>query len=189
MLFIMTQQVQPAAIMPIMQSQQAWIIAQQSLSPLVQVIFTPSAVFSHLHMAMAILQLQTIMPFIMAQQEHIPPAIMAQRFWSIPAETLSSHLQVIVIPPSHFWKVIVQRGTITAFMPAGAIVGAPIIGPPIPGIAALGRSIIIALAIVEVPSGALNSNPERRGTPAPPDRMTNRILHPPPTQFKRIWIF
>lgn len=87
MLFIMRQQVQPAAIMPDMQSQQDWIMAQQSLSPLVQVIRTPSAVGSHLHMPIVMLQQQAIMPFIIAQQEHIPPAIMAQRFWSIPADT------------------------------------------------------------------------------------------------------
>jgi hypothetical protein len=87
MLFIMRQQVQPEAIMPAMQSQQDWIMAQQALSPLVQVMRTPSAVGSHLHMPMVMLQQQTIMPFIIAQQEHMPPAIMAQRFCSMPAET------------------------------------------------------------------------------------------------------
>lgn len=55
----------------------------------------------------------------------------------------------MTMPPSHFLKVMVQRGTITVFMPAGAIEGVPIIGPPIPipGIAVPGRSIIIAVAI------------------------------------------
>jgi hypothetical protein len=51
-LFIMTQQVQPAAIIVLMQSQQAWIILQHSVSPDVQVTMQPSLVISHLHMPM-----------------------------------------------------------------------------------------------------------------------------------------
>jgi hypothetical protein len=78
--FIMTQQVQPAFIMAVQQSQQDWIMAQQALSPLVQVMQTPLAVISHWHMAIVMLQQQAIIPFIMQQQEHIPPAIMVQRF-------------------------------------------------------------------------------------------------------------
>ena len=65
MLFIITQQVQPALSMQAMQSQQAWIISQHLASPLVQVMHTPSLVISHLHMPMVRLQQQTIMPFIM----------------------------------------------------------------------------------------------------------------------------
>jgi hypothetical protein len=80
MLFIMTQQVQPAFIMADMQSQQAWIMVQQALSPLVQVMETPSSVISHLHMPIIRLQEHTVMPFIMQQQEHNPPASMVQRF-------------------------------------------------------------------------------------------------------------
>ena len=68
MSFIITQQVQPAFIMAVMQSQQAWIMSQQALSPLVQVMQQPSSVISHLHMPMVRLQQQTIMPFIMQQQ-------------------------------------------------------------------------------------------------------------------------
>ena len=45
MLFIITQQVQPAFCMFIMQSQQAWIMAQQAASPLVQVMHTPSGLW------------------------------------------------------------------------------------------------------------------------------------------------
>ena len=63
-----------------MQSQQAWIIAQQAGSPLVQVMHTPSLVDSHLHMPMAMLQQHIVIPFITMQQLHIPPAIMEQRF-------------------------------------------------------------------------------------------------------------
>jgi hypothetical protein len=78
--FIRTQQVQPAFIMPAMQSQQAWIMAQQAGSPLVQVIVTPFSVISHLHSPIIRLQQQAIMPFIIRQQEHMPPASMVQRF-------------------------------------------------------------------------------------------------------------
>ncbi len=41
MLFMQTQQVQPALHMAIMQSQQAWIIAQQAGSPLVTIRLEP----------------------------------------------------------------------------------------------------------------------------------------------------
>ena len=73
-----------------MQSQQAWIIAQQAGSPLVQVMQTPSSVISHLHMPIVMLQQQTIMPFIIMQQLHMPPAIIVQRFCIIVAVILSS---------------------------------------------------------------------------------------------------
>ena len=124
MLFIIMQQVQPAFIMAVMQSQQAWIMAQQSVSPLVQVMRTPSSVISHLHMPIVRLQQQTIMPFIIMQQLHMPPAIIVQRFCIMPADILSSQVQVIFMPPVHFSIVIVQRGTIIMFVPAGIVPGA-----------------------------------------------------------------
>src|SRR5437868_886989 len=102
MLFRQTQQAQPAFIMPAMQSQQAWIMAEQFLSPLVQVMQTPSGVGSHLQRPMARLQPQTTMPFNRQQHEHRPPASMVQRFWSMLADNGSSHLQVIFMPPGHF---------------------------------------------------------------------------------------
>jgi hypothetical protein len=149
--FIMTQQVQPAFIMPVQQSQQAWIMAQQALSPLVQVMQTPLSVISHLHRPIIRLQQQAIMPFIIVQQEHMPPAIMVQRFCIMLQAVLSSQVQVIFMPPSHFSIVIAQRGTIIMFMPAGIVPAAPIVpvpvpmpGAPIPGIAIPARSIIKA---------------------------------------------
>ncbi len=42
------------------------------------------------------------------------------------AETLSSHEQTTFIPPAHFLNVIVQRGTITTFIPFGVAAGVPI---------------------------------------------------------------
>jgi hypothetical protein len=151
MLFIIMQQLQPAFIMPIMQSQQAWIMAQQALSPLVQVMRTPISVASHRHMAIVRLQQQTIIPFIMQQQEHIPPAIIVQRFCIIAADALSSQTQSIVIPPSHLAKVMVHFGTITMPMPAGAALPVPIMPAgdimpaPMPDIPIAPRSIIIVV--------------------------------------------
>jgi hypothetical protein len=134
MLFMQTQQTQPAVVMPIMQSQQAWIMAQQDGSPLVQVMQTPSLVGSHLHMPIAMLQQHIIMPFIIMQQLHMPPAIIEQRFWSIVADIASSHLHVIFMPPVHFSILKVQRGTIIQLVEAGIPVGEPIVGVPMPGI-------------------------------------------------------
>jgi hypothetical protein len=111
-LFIMQQQVQPAAIMVLMQSQQAWIILQHSASPEVQVIMQPSLVISHLHRPMVRLQQQTIMPFIMQQHEHMPPWSIMHRFCIMLHAIGSSHEHVIFMPPVHFSIFIVQRGTI-----------------------------------------------------------------------------
>jgi hypothetical protein len=55
MLFIIMQQLQPAFIMPVMEAQQASIMAQQAGSPLVQVMQTPSSVGSHLQWAIIML--------------------------------------------------------------------------------------------------------------------------------------
>jgi hypothetical protein len=153
MLFMQTQQTQPASVMAHMQSQHAWIMAQHAGSPLVQVIATPSLVGSHLHMPMARLQQHIIMPFMIMQQLHMPPAIIEQRFCSIVADIASSHLQTIFIPPVHFSILILHRGTIihcgAAGMPAGAVMGPPA-ACPIPGmpIPIPARSIRIVFAIV-----------------------------------------
>jgi hypothetical protein len=148
MLFIMTQQVQPAFCMAVMQSQHAWIMAQHSLSPLVQVMQTPDSVGSQRHMPIIRLQQQAIMPFIIMQQLHMPAASMVHRFWSMAAAVASSHLQWIFIPPVHFSKVIAHWGTMTMFIPAAPVVGVPImpgVAPiPRPGMAIPDRSITIA---------------------------------------------
>ena len=62
---IMKQQVQPSFIMEVRHSQHAWIISQLLASPLVQVMWKPFSVISHLHIPMVKLQLHIIMPFIM----------------------------------------------------------------------------------------------------------------------------
>jgi hypothetical protein len=146
------QHVQPDFVIPDRQAQQASIIAQHAGSPLVHVMQTPSSVASHLQRPIVRLQQQTIIPFIMQQQLQSPPAIMVQRFCSMPAETLSSHAHTIFIPPRCFVKVIVQRGTIIIFMPAVVVPGAPIIALGLdigmPGMPMPERSITIADVIL-----------------------------------------
>jgi hypothetical protein len=167
--FIIMQQVQPCFIMAAQHSQHAWIMAAQALSPLVQVTQTPISVASHLHMPIIRLQQHAVIPFIIMQQLTIPPAAIVQRFWSMPAETLSSQVQVIFIPPVHFSKVMVQRGTIIMFMPAGVAAGAPIIpaGPaiPTPAMPIPGRSVIIAFIVGRLLPGCLVRSPRASPTP------------------------
>jgi hypothetical protein len=156
MLFIIMQQVQPAFIMALQHSQHAWIIAAHSLSPLVQVTQTPCSVISHLHIPIIRLQQQTIIPFIMVHRLHMPPAIIVQRFWSIPADVASSLVQVSFIPPLHFSIFIVQRGTIIMFMPAGTgpvplIIGLPMVGLPMAGMPIPARSI--SLLVISIAPG------------------------------------
>lgn len=86
-------------------------MAQQCLSPLVQVMQTPSLVISQVQLQQAKLQLQQGMPFIVQVIEHMPPAIMRQRFCSVPQAISSSQQQTILQPPAHFSILISQRGT------------------------------------------------------------------------------
>jgi hypothetical protein len=144
-LFIITQQVQPAFRQQEMHSQQAWIISQHSLSPLVQVMQQPLSVGSHRHMPMVRLQKFTGMPLNSTQQLHMPPWSIVQRFCTMLAVTLSSQTQVILKPPVHFSSFRVQRGTIRKLVPIGTPVGAPVGLPnpetPMPGIPIAVRSI------------------------------------------------
>jgi hypothetical protein len=167
--FIIRQQVQPAFIMAEQHSQHAWIMAAHALSPLVQVTVHPSAVVSHLHMPITRLQQQAIIPFIIMQHEHIPPAIMVQRFCIMVRDTSSSHLQVIFMPPGHFSIVMVHRGTIIMFAPAGIIDGppampAPVPMPGMPDIPIAERSIIIMVVIVILPPHVTWAGPEPAGS-------------------------
>jgi hypothetical protein len=169
------QQVQPAFIIEVMHAQHASIIAQHDGSPLVHVTQTPSSVGSHLHIAMTRLHAHTTMPFMMQQQLQRPPGIIVQRFWSMVAETLSSQAQTIFIPPAHFLNVIVQRGTINTFMPAGVAPGAPKsplgFDTGIPGIPTPERSIMIAELILF----SFGDNPLSRRARNSPSRLTGDI--------------
>jgi hypothetical protein len=143
-LFIMTQQVQPAFIMAVQQSQQAWIMAQQAASPLVQVIVHPLSVISHRHMAIIRSQRQVIMPFIIVQHEHMPPAFMVQRFCIMPQAMASSQVQVIFMPPGHFSIAMVQRGTIIMLAtPVGIVPVVPIMPPSMPAVPIIAPRFII----------------------------------------------
>ena len=79
-LFIITQHIQPSLLIVLMHSQQACIISQHALSPLMQVMQQPSLVISHLHIPIVRLQQHTIMPFIIMQQVHMPPDSIVHRF-------------------------------------------------------------------------------------------------------------
>jgi hypothetical protein len=149
---IIRQQLQPAFMQAIRQSQQLWIMSQQALSPLVQVTQQPSAVISHLHIAIIMLQVQTTMPFMVQHMVHMPPAIMLQRFCIMVQAAASSHEQVSFIPPAIFSIFIEQRGTIIMF---GAIAGAaPVMPMPVPmpipvmPIIPLIRSVIVPVMVV-----------------------------------------
>ena len=148
MLFIITQQEQPACIMLIMQSQQAWIILQPSASPLVQVSVQPLSVISQQVIPIIMLQQQAIMPFIIMAQLHIPPAIILHRLCSAAAAILSSQAHIIIMPPSHFSMRIVQLGTIIMFIPLMPDVVPGIVGIPMGGIDIPVRFIIIVSIIL-----------------------------------------
>ena len=82
----------------------------------------------------------------MQQQVSMPPAIIVQRFCSIDAETVSSQEHVTFMPPAHFANVMVQRGTIIMFMPAGSDVPIPwLVMPGLVMPVMLPRSIIIVV--------------------------------------------
>jgi len=112
MLPIITQHMQPALIISSQQSQQAWIILMALASPLVQVIMTPFAMFSHLQVAIIIAQVQQGIPFSRQLHVHIAPGIMAHRFCIIETAIASSLVQVIFIPSLIFSIFMVQRGII-----------------------------------------------------------------------------
>jgi hypothetical protein len=150
------------------QSQQAWIISQHLGSPLVQVTQTPSLVISQRHMPMVKLQQHTIMPFIMQQQLHMPPARAVHRFCTMLAAILSSQEQVIFMPPVHRSILKVQRGTIMKLAPVG-MVGVPMVGMPMPGtvmpvIPMPVRSIVEVLAIRDSPFSGRVLGPPRKTT-------------------------
>jgi hypothetical protein len=149
MSFIIRQQVQPAFIMVLVQSQQACIMSQHALSPLMHVMQTPLAVISHIHMPMVRLQQQTMAPFIMQQRLHLAFAIMAHRFCSVLQAILSSQVHMIFTPPDTFSIFMVQRGIIIPDM-AELIVGMvepiPDIIPDIPPM-----GFIIAVVIAWTP--------------------------------------
>jgi hypothetical protein len=111
------------------------------------------------------LQQQQHMPFIIMQQETMPPAIMLQRFCIMAAMVLSSQMQTIFMPPAHFSIFMVQRGTIMLGMtedsediiPMRGIMGMPIMLPdiwpmliPIPMLDIRSELIVVPFMIASV---------------------------------------
>jgi hypothetical protein len=92
------------------------------------------------------LQVQTVMPFIVQTTLHIPPAIIEQRFCIMVQAAVSSQLQVSFMPPATFSNFMVQRGTMTMFVAAGMAGLTPLLMPLIP-IMPLIRSLIVLVMI------------------------------------------
>jgi len=130
----------------LMQSQHAWSISQHFLSPLVQVTHTPSFVYSHLHIPHTRLHWQTVMPFIVQQQLHMPEASILHRFCKVPQATSSSHLHMILKPPVHFSIFILQLGSTHQLPGPGMAIGAPV-GAAKPCMPTPDRSMNIVLDI------------------------------------------
>jgi hypothetical protein len=75
------------------------MISQQALSPLLQVMHTPSLVDSQVQMPQARLHWQTAMPLRVQLQLHMPSASILHRFCKVPVETSSSQAHLIFKPP------------------------------------------------------------------------------------------
>jgi hypothetical protein len=106
-----------------MQSQQAWIISQHFLSALVQVMQTPSLVFSQWQKPKVRLHWQIWMPLQQAQHEQVPSQSMLQRVCNWAQATSSSQAQWILNPPLHFSNSSLQRGITEKPAAAGAALG------------------------------------------------------------------
>jgi hypothetical protein len=161
-----TQPMQPAFMQVLMQSQQAWIILTCDSSPLMHMIDTPSEVFLHSVLAMAMLHRQIIIPFIVQQRLHMPLPIMRQRFCRVAVDISSSQTQLILIPLACFSNVIWQRGIIMAacgiIVGISAMVPIPIaLGPPIipdiidrPNIIVLAIGLLLSVSVADLQHGS-----------------------------------
>lgn len=87
------------------------------------------------------------------QQPIMPLAFIVQRFWSMAADILSSHIHMTFMPLAIFSIFMVQRGTIMpdiAFMDIEGTGIEPIMGAFMPVVGAfiiIPRSVVIALVI------------------------------------------
>ncbi|MGC4002561.1 MAG: hypothetical protein QM811_05220 [Pirellulales bacterium] len=112
-----------------MQSQQACSISQHFLSPVVQVMQTPSSVIVQTQWHIIMLHWHMTMPFIMQQQLHMPSHIILHMFCNVAQAISSSHEQIIFMPPAHFSIFMVQRGIIVMFAIFGVMDVSPIVMP------------------------------------------------------------
>ncbi len=107
--FIIMQQFIPQAIIFSIIMHMAWSISAIFLSPLVQHIVIPWSVFSIVHMHMPMFIMHIGMPFMVIITLGMPPIIMSQHECIIEHIAASSHVHVIIMPPSHFFISILQR--------------------------------------------------------------------------------
>jgi hypothetical protein len=144
-------------------------MAPHFLSPLVQVMHTPSLVISVWHMPMVRLHWQMAMPLEVQQQLHMPSAIMRQRFCSVAHATSSSHEQWILNPPAHFSNSYLQRGNTAQLAVPGAVAApAACQGAAAPNAVPAVRSVIIVLDILHSfllsgPANAIRQRPTNLG--------------------------
>jgi hypothetical protein len=103
----------------------------QFSSPLVHIIFMPMSIISKVQAPMVMLQQHIIMPLDMQAIEHIPPAIMLQRFCIIMALVLSSQMQVHIMPSSVFTIFMVHRGIIMPIDPMPPIIDGIMLDMPL----------------------------------------------------------
>jgi len=129
-------------------SQQAWIISQHLLSPLVQVMQQPSLVFSQRQWPQQNETLQHWMPFQVQQQEQVPSQRAWHRLCSVAAETWSGQRQLILQPVLVFSNDSSHRGT-THTLPAGAPMGVGLGAGPVAKAPRVERSVKTALDIYE----------------------------------------
>ncbi len=123
------QHVQPASRHAQRQSQQAWIMSQQALSPLVQVMQQPSSVIVHSHAHINRLHWHTHMPFLVQHTLHKPSHSILQRFCKVAQAISSVQQHDIFMPPLHFSSLTVQRGAIaTLVMPGRTPGNTPVMG-------------------------------------------------------------
>jgi hypothetical protein len=118
-----TQHMQPASMQAHRQSQHAWHMAQQALSPLVQVMQQPSSVMVQVQLHIAMLHWHIVMPFFMHTSVHMPSHSILQRFCMVAHDISSSQVQVIFIPPAQRSIFMVQRGTMLMLPIAGMAAG------------------------------------------------------------------
>jgi len=105
------QQSYPAFMQAQTQLQQASIVAQQFLSPLVHVKQTPFWVAVQLQSHMHKLHWQATMPLAVQEKPSLPPDSALQASCKAAAHCSSSQVQVIFMPFWHFSTLIVHCGT------------------------------------------------------------------------------
>lgn len=152
--FIIMQQVMPQSIMDIIIRQHSSIILAIFGSPDVHVMQMPPFIGLTVHMPATMFIMHMGMPFIIMQHDIIAPGCISHIFCSDIHAAASSHIHIIIMPPSHGLMVILQTGTIMP-VPAGIIgMAAMLIGGMLRMVfmAALSAVLVVVLRIHVPPS-------------------------------------